>query len=157
MEPSTSTSTCKKKLDARKKKCKQSTNRRTENIVQFPTATEGRQRPQMLEASPNIHVRTRKTYFGRARSRVTIEIEPRPTVQGDLPSALISDAARKTTGVSVRGAWRCVRGFSECPKSPTADIQPGNMETLSDRRVFKSQKPVLFRLASTMSSSLKVS
>lgn len=40
---------------------------------------------------------------------MTIEIEPRPTVLGDLPFALISDVARKTTGV--RCLWlQCVPG-----------------------------------------------
>lgn len=89
---------------------------------------------------------------------MTIEIEPRPTVLGDLPFAFISDAATKTTGVRCLWPAVCPRGLSQWQKSPAADIHTGNMETLFTGMGVQNLKiPLLFRLLSTMSSAMKVS
>ena len=136
----------------------QSTNmRRTENIVQFPILDTQRRRQARRLKPQEIGVRAPKTHLGRASSRVTIEIDPRPTVLGDLPFALISDAARETTGV--RCLWRamCPRGLPQGQKNPATDIHAGIVEILCTGVCSNSQVPLVLGLLSTMASAMKVS
>lgn len=87
---------------------------------------------------------------------MTIEIEPRPTVLGNLPFALISDAASKTTGVSV--ASRAVCRGSSSARSARGRHPTRNYGTPSCTQggVQNLKISLWFRLLSIMSSALKV-